>query len=654
MHKPFYAVSSSQKLVGDGYGMNAGDLSGDAIYDQVTTVGSIMSNQSMNSMTLQPKSKMYPSLQGHQTNFPSMQEMSHAKTNFDSVHSTVDHLKSQQKMQTFRQHQQFQQQPYQTYEQFAQLQQKQSQQNQQVMLKNISSHHSPRTTSFGGQISSGHGTDDCSEPLLTQPPVQLNLSDFHSQFEPNITSEDHSEERFKHFSEAPDFKSSLSQGLQQMQQILNLQNQGHESQSELNFLSSAAKPESFLQSQWHTRPLQKSESLNMLSDEQHFQKDFQERITGQEEAQRPHCSVDGTVTGCGDANSGAVGMKLTSGGDRKPRNLLRERQYLNQQRWLLFLRHARRCPAPKGKCPEVNCLTMQQLVAHMGGCKGHQCGYPRCHQSKALVKHYCSCRAGDCPVCVPVRVYISKQRKIAAHPSIAADCASQMHASQRTINCPGPDGSIKNKVMQAVEASEDIQSSFKRIKVDYPSSLMIQDESQLISGSQMNPSHASEDVLGQGHQAAELSLTSKSETVEMKIESGVSSGLDNVQSFARVNMDDTMDIYSSKPDTQDVLLNEDDTNPKTESMQIDEQTMLDAVKIKQETTAPGDSVASTKSGKPKIKGVSLTELFTPEQIRDHIVSLRQWVGQVSSRTSIFSLYRIFNCSLFSHFLSFFF
>lgn len=37
----------------------------------------------------------------------------------------------------------------------------------------------------------------------------------------------------------------------------------------------------------------------------------------------------------------------------------------------------------------------------------------------------------------------------------------------------------------------------------------------------------------------------------------------------------------------------------------------------------------TKSGKPKIKGVSMTELFTPEQVREHITGLRQWVGQVS-------------------------
>ncbi|KAM0891670.1 hypothetical protein ACQ4PT_026242 [Festuca glaucescens] len=42
-------------------------------------------------------------------------------------------------------------------------------------------------------------------------------------------------------------------------------------------------------------------------------------------------------------------------------------------------------------------------------------------------------------------------------------------------------------------------------------------------------------------------------------------------------------------------------------------------------------VTALKSGKPKIKGVSLTELFTPEQINAHIDSLRLWIGQSKAK-----------------------
>lgn len=44
-----------------------------------------------------------------------------------------------------------------------------------------------------------------------------------------------------------------------------------------------------------------------------------------------------------------------------------------------------------------------------------------------------------------------------------------------------------------------------------------------------------------------------------------------------------------------------------------------------------DPAGTAKSNKSKIKGVSLTELFTPEQIREHIVGLRQWVGQSKAK-----------------------
>ncbi|KAJ0733289.1 putative histone acetyltransferase chromatin regulator PHD family [Helianthus annuus] len=43
------------------------------------------------------------------------------------------------------------------------------------------------------------------------------------------------------------------------------------------------------------------------------------------------------------------------------------------------------------------------------------------------------------------------------------------------------------------------------------------------------------------------------------------------------------------------------------------------------------SCSGTKSGKANIKGVSMIELFTPKQVREHISGLREWVGQSKAK-----------------------
>ncbi|CAN6980267.1 unnamed protein product [Brassica rapa subsp. trilocularis] len=86
-----------------------------------------------------------------------------------------------------------------------------------------------------------------------------------------------------------------------------------------------------------------------------------------------------------------------------------DNKFRNQQRWLLFLLHARTCKRSGVKCQGKNCVTVQKLLSHMNSCAEPQCLYPRCHRTKSLISHYTDCKDLRCPVCVPVRTYRKQQ-----------------------------------------------------------------------------------------------------------------------------------------------------------------------------------------------------------------------------------------------------
>jgi E1A/CREB-binding protein len=66
---------------------------------------------------------------------------------------------------------------------------------------------------------------------------------------------------------------------------------------------------------------------------------------------------------------------------------------------------------------------------------------------------------------------------------------------------------------------------------------------------------------------------------------------------------------------------------KQENLSVNKETSETALEVKNETNDLTDATV-TKSGKPKIKGVSMIELFYPDEVDVHIDSLKLWVGQV--------------------------
>lgn len=91
---------------------------------------------------------------------------------------------------------------------------------------------------------------------------------------------------------------------------------------------------------------------------------------------------------------------------------VRKAQITKQQRWLLFLRHCAKCTLPPGECQyKDTCAMAKELWNHLIKCKDENCKFPRCHPSRTLLQHHQRCRSSKCPVCAPVKKFVTAQRE---------------------------------------------------------------------------------------------------------------------------------------------------------------------------------------------------------------------------------------------------
>lgn len=604
--------------------MSTSDPSGSSnFYNSVTSAGSVMNTQNLNPVSLQPISKSNSSLIPNQSNLHNAQQTVHMKpqsvsqsekVNFQSPLSLRENLLQSHPQQ---QSHQFQQQfvPH-------QRQQKPPSQQHQIVIKNDAFGQPQMTSDLSSQVKAELGGEHHNEVLHSQVSDQFQLSEMQNQFQQN-SSEDHSRGAQLHTlpSGTQDMCSSLSQSSQQIQQILHPQQLIAESQNDFSCLSIGEQAESVLHGQWHPQTQGRPHISGNLSHDQHVQEEFRQRITRQDEAQRNHLSSEGSIIGK-TATPRSTGESQLSAATCKSGNTTRERQFKNQQRWLLFLRHARRCTAPEGKCQDNNCITVQKLWRHMDRCNLPQCLFPRCQHTRVLLHHHRHCRDPGCPVCIPVKNYLQAQLKARTRPVSDSGLPTTTEDSCKSHDTVET-AKLTSKVSSVVETSEDLQPSSKRMKTEQPSqSLLPENENSAVSVPVITESHVPQDVLGQEYRHGDVSISIKSEFIEVNMEVPVNSGQGSPK-ISDLKKDNLEDIYNQRPDSEPIVYNESTGFVKEENVEKDND------QARQENvTLPAESIG-TKSGKPKIKGVSLTELFTPEQIREHITGLRQWVGQVS-------------------------
>ncbi|XP_059643314.1 histone acetyltransferase HAC1-like [Cornus florida] len=600
-------------MQGDGYGMSNADSSASGnLYGPVNSAGSMMNNQNLNPVSFQAASKTNSPLVTNQSNLQTSQKAAHLikpepvdqseKTNFQSSQSLHENLSQSHKQQSH------QLQPPQFVQH--QGQQKQQSHQQQLLSRNDAFSQSQMSSDLGGQVLHDYGMEQHDEALQSQVSEQFQLFDLQNKSQQN-SAEVHSggTQLLSLPSGQQDICSSINQTSRQMQKLLNPHQLVADSQNKYGCVSVGGQSEAVLQGQWQPKSQDRSHISGKLSLEQYIQEEFRHRIIGQDEAQRNNASSEGSIT-CQTVTTRAADPPHSSAPTCRSTHPNREKQFRNQKRWLLFLRHARRCAAPEGKCQETNCVTVQKLWRHLDRCNVSQCPYPRCHHTKILLNHHQHCRDQVCPVCVPVRNYMQTKLK----PRGNLDSSSGLACSINQLT--------SKPSLSVVETSEDLKPSLKRLKIEQLcESLIPESENSAVSITAISEPHVPQNVQYEEYQHGHTCLPMKSEVTEVKMDIPAS-----FMQGSEMKMDGTCNV---RPDDEPIILNDPTGSVKQESFKFERE--RDHAKQENVTLPAAENAAGTKSGKPKIKGVSMTELFTPEQVREHIRGLRQWVGQSKAK-----------------------
>lgn len=276
--------------------------------------------------------------------------------------------------------------------------------------------------------------------------------------------------------------------------------------------------------------------------------------------------------------------------------------------------HVLCCTAPEKKCEESYCKNMKELLVHISNC-GDSCRRRDCSKLKKLLNHFRECRASTCGICGPVSPN-EMRLKTDLQATVSSDTAESM-ASSLTVN-----------------TTEHKQPPSKRTKINNHFHFhKSQNETSMASLSVEDPVHLVPVVTSVECEESSAPLNITPESIELDAGQSSSSSYEShpkPECCAVESGDPVMDIKMKihfEPSTNLELI---DTQPKKENVQIPVEG--DTVKLEsicKDTTTSDVHVMETKLRKPK-KGVSLIDSFTPEEIREHIGSLRQSVGQVST------------------------
>ncbi|CAI8598731.1 unnamed protein product [Vicia faba] len=282
------------------------------------------------------------------------------------------------------------------------------------------------------------------------------MSEMQNQFQQNSSEDCSRSAQYLSFpSGQHDLSSSAPQNLQQMWHPHQLV---AEYQNKFSCLTVGAQSNSkpVVLNQWPDSQ-DGNHMSNNISHDQHLHVDFHQRISGKDEAHynnlSSYVSMSQVVAPRGAADPPDSGSDLKNA-------------HKNEQRWLLFLLHARRCSAPEGRCQERCCSSAQNLCKHIDGCTlGRHYPYPHCHHNRVLLRHFMHCKDPCCPVCVFVKNYrCTFQLKAQIQPESQSSFQSVVNGSCKSYNITAMSSRLISNPTLVVETSEGLHPSLKRIK----------------------------------------------------------------------------------------------------------------------------------------------------------------------------------------------
>ncbi|KAL9228432.1 hypothetical protein vseg_004015 [Gypsophila vaccaria] len=587
-----------------------GDSSGAGnFYSAGASAGSLMSNQNVNQVRTSSASRP-SSLMSSQLSMQSSLSGSYIrphlaeqvdKPNLQPSTSTRENH-SQSSMRQFQQHPQ--QVPQQ--QQFTAL--RQQRQPAELSQTSVRNEGFQSAIEIGGLVKCENGLEGQTEVFQPQgSSAQVQVSELQCQQQYNSNGDLAGNPQSSSFSS--DHQDMHSTHLPTPQPMMI-----DENANELRGQSVGVQAEALHHTRWQSANDRSSMGAK-LSDEQRVQEELQQRIVGHDKAQRNNVAFEISNKGQ-SAAPGSIMDQHKSGGAVTSLNDHRNRQYRNQLRWLLFIYHARSCKAPAGKCPEPHCIIVQRLLKHMDSCKDMACMIPRCAHTRRLLIHNNHCRDLSCPVCVPYRKFIHAQKKVCNRPDViglrSLKSLEAGEAKAKEIVRPfQPNGEFPEN-----------QPSVKRLKSELPSQPLTSGNG-IMSVPNVVASHIPPSVPSNEYEKFDNNIQIKSERPNVKAEISNSSNHNSTE-IKNTTIDmalghrldsgsDLKDI-SSVHNEEPMKLEKDNSQSKAE-----------------EVVPPSEQGPGTKSGKPMIKGVSLIELFTPEQVQEHITGLRQWVGQSKAK-----------------------